>query len=99
MSNNKQQTAVEWFANEVLLYKYSTNINGTDYILIPINKIEHLKEQTKKMEKEQMIDFALLFANSNSVYIEYDCEDCPAELTIERPDTLFNEIYGGENEN
>lgn len=53
-------------------------------------------EQAKAMHKEEMIDFALLFANSDSVYIEYDCEDCPAELTIERPDRLFNEIFGGE---
>ena len=53
-------------------------------------------EQAKEMEKEQMIDFALLFANSDSVYIEYDCEDCPAELTIESPDRLFNETYGGK---
>lgn len=51
MSN--KQTAVEWYANQILLYKNKTNINGTLYILIPINKIQHLKDQAKEMEKHQ----------------------------------------------
>lgn len=49
-----QQTAVEWLAQQVLSYKSPTNINGTDYILIPINKVELLKTKAKQMEKEQM---------------------------------------------
>ncbi len=48
-----QQTAVEWLAQQVLSYKSPTNINGTDYILIPINKVELLKTKAKAMEKEQ----------------------------------------------
>ena len=48
-----KQTAVEWLSDNVLSYKHPTNINGTDYILIPINKVEYLKEQAKGMEKEQ----------------------------------------------
>ena len=54
-----KQTAVEWFSDNVLSYKNPTNINGTDYILIPINKVEYLKEQAKEMEKdvfEEIID-------------------------------------------
>ena len=46
-------TAVEWFAKQVLEYKSPTNVNGTDYILIPVDKIDFLKEQSKEMEKEQ----------------------------------------------
>ena len=49
----EQQTAVEQFADNVLSYKNPTNINGTDYILIPINKVEYLKQQAKQMEREQ----------------------------------------------
>ena len=48
--------AVEWFAKQVLEYKSPTNINGTDYILIPVDKIEFLQEQAKEMEKEQIIN-------------------------------------------
>ena len=49
MTNNKQQTAVEWFANKI------------DY-LIPFVSDEHakyfnsLKEQAKEMEKQQTRD-------------------------------------------
>ena len=54
-----KKSAVEWLANNVLSYKNPTNINGTDYILIPINKVQYLKEQAKEMEKdvfEEIID-------------------------------------------
>ena len=54
----EQQTAVEQFADNVLSYKNPTNINGTDYILIPINKVEYLKQQALQMERERMIKFA-----------------------------------------
>ena len=53
MSKN---TAVEQFAAEVLKYKNPTNLNGTDYIMIPIDKLEYLKEQAKEIEKEQSIN-------------------------------------------
>ena len=49
-----QQTAVEWFAQQLLSYKNPTNINGTDYISIPINKFEFLEMKAKEMEKEQI---------------------------------------------
>jgi hypothetical protein len=78
---SKKQTAVEWLIEKQL----------DAGIGLP----KEWREQAKEMEKEQMIDFASLFANSDSVYIEYDCEDCPAELTIESPDRLFELTYGG----
>ena len=46
-------TAVEFIVEQVLAYKSPTNVNGTDYILIPVDKIDFLKEQSKEMEKEQ----------------------------------------------
>jgi hypothetical protein len=79
----KEMTAVEWFANKVLLYKNPTNINGTDYIVIPINKIEHLQEKAKEMAKEQIIKAHLAGANSS--------EDFDGETEIE----YYNETYGG----
>ena len=51
-----KQTAVEWFAKQVLAYKSPTNVNGTDYILIPVDKINFLQEQAKEMEKQQIIE-------------------------------------------
>ncbi len=48
-----KQSAVEWFAKQVLEYKNPTNVNGTDYVLIPINKIEFLQVKAKEIEKEQ----------------------------------------------
>lgn len=56
MKNNKQQTAVEWFNNKVLSYKHSTNINGTDFIMIPVNKVEYLKQEAKEIEKKQIVN-------------------------------------------
>ena len=50
-------TAVEWFAKQVLEYKNPTNLNGTDYILIPVDKIEFLQEQAKEMEKQHLYNF------------------------------------------
>ena len=50
-------TSVEWFAQQLLSYKSQTNINGTDYILIPINKVEFLETKAKQMEKEQAFKF------------------------------------------
>jgi len=79
-----KQTAVEWL--EEIINK--NGLQMSDYLKFTF-------QQAKEMEKKQMIDFALEFANSDLVYIEYDCEDCPAELTILNPDRLFNETYGG----
>lgn len=66
-------TAVEWFAKQVLEYKSPTNINGTDYILIPTNKIEFLQEQAKEIEKEQKIE--LLKSYLYDVQMGEDVED------------------------
>lgn len=85
-SEGAKQTAVEQFADSVLSYKSPTNLNGTDYIMIPVNKLEYLKEQAKKMEKEQIKDaFVNGFCNAN------DIEDKSLNA-----DTIFyNTRYGG----
>ena len=68
----EQQTAVEQFADNVLSYKNPTNINGTDYILIPINKVEYLKQQAKQMEREQKEEeFKRGWEESKSTAIKY----------------------------
>ena len=68
----EQQTAVEQFADNVLSYKNPTNINGTDYILIPINKVEYLKQIAKQMEREQKEEeFKRGWEESKSTAIKY----------------------------
>jgi hypothetical protein len=52
MTNNKQQTAVEWFAQK--LYE-TLEIKGDGYV------IDSLLDLAKEMEKERMIDFAFNF--------------------------------------
>jgi hypothetical protein len=53
------KTAVEWYTKQILEYKSPANINGTDYILIPVNKVDFLQEQAKEMEDQQKVEFAL----------------------------------------
>jgi len=70
-----KQTAVEWLADNVLSYKHPTNINGTDYILIPINKVEYLTGQAKEMEKEvaqQYAEFAIECDRKELPVLEFD---------------------------
>jgi hypothetical protein len=50
MSNNKQRTAVEWYAIE--MYEYFRSMFGSGIINTDI------LEKAKEMEKERMIDFA-----------------------------------------
>jgi hypothetical protein len=88
MTNNKQQTAVEWFIEE-LEYKgdlretpsirnIQLNIDTSDYM--------ELKVQAKEMEKQQIIN---AFWNGDNT-------DCTSEQNIEEfADQYYNETYGG----
>ena len=82
MSNNKQQTAVEWFADKI------------DY-LIPFVSDEHakylnsLKEQAKEMEKRQIIksmEIAFVDALQTQEGIESPYEDW---------EQYYEQTYGG----
>lgn len=81
MTNNKQQTAMEWFIEE-LEYKgdlretpsirnIQLNIDTSDYM--------ELKVQAKEMEKEEMIKFGCLLTQAPQHIIE----------------EAYNETYGG----
>ena len=54
MSNNKQ-TAVEWFANELILLNSSYENGAISYVNYHVYK-GHLLEQAKEMEKQQIED-------------------------------------------
>ena len=68
-----KMTAVEFIVEQVLAYKSPTNVNGTDYILIPVDKIDFLKEQAIEMEKQEKIK--ILRSLVYSVCIGDDVED------------------------
>jgi len=48
------KTPLQQLLLEINEYKHPTNLNGTDYILIPLNKLEHLEEKFIALEKEQI---------------------------------------------
>ena len=90
MTNNKQQTAVEWFI-EQLEYKgdlretpsirnIQLNIDTSDYM--------ELKVQAKEMEKERMIDFA------NNCIKQIEVSDTCELLMVESPKDLYEQTYG-----
>jgi hypothetical protein len=89
-----RETAVQWYHNQIGFLFQQWHNHQITISEFHFKRLE-LEQEAKEINKKQMIDFALEFANSDSVYIEYDCEDCPAELTIERPDRLFELTYGG----
>jgi hypothetical protein len=85
MTNNKQQTAVEWLAEQMEILHY-------DYLAEHISKdeknqrLKQLKEQAKEMEKER-IETAY---NKGTVYgIDYPESALP--ITGEQ---YYNETYG-----
>ena len=80
-----EKTAVEQFAAEVLKYKNPTNLNGTDYIMISINKVEYLKEKFKEVEKEQTIN----------AHLEGQCDETEG-YPLEIARKFYNETYGGD---
>jgi hypothetical protein len=59
MTNNKQQTAVEWLFNELL---------NAEPNVLEWNK---LLEQAKGMDKEQTMDFALKFMMQGRPVVSY----------------------------
>jgi len=81
MTNNKQQTAVEWYAIE--MYEYFRSMFGSGIINTDI------LEKAKEMEKER-IETAY---NKGTVHgIDYPESTLP--ITGEQ---YYNETYGGDN--
>ena len=88
MTNNKQQTAVEWLAEqmEILHYDYWAEHISKDE---KNQRLKQLKEQAKEMEKER-IETAY---NKGTVHgIDYPESTLP--ITGEQ---YYNETYGDES--
>jgi hypothetical protein len=56
MTNNKQQTAIEWLEQEMLK---------------PNLSMKEILQQAKEMEKEQTIDFAMKFMMQDRPVVSY----------------------------
>ena len=85
MTNNKQQTAVEWFANESWQLKVqleNEEISVDEYAVFYVR----LLYKAKEMEKKQIINS---FWNGDNA-------DCTSEQNIEEfAEQYYNETYGG----
>ena len=83
MTNNKQQTAVEFYLDKVF------DIIGDAILdklsIEQINKIHDLSLQAKEMEKHRMIEF------TNEWFEEYQC----GLGNFKNPEKYYNETYGG----
>jgi hypothetical protein len=82
--SNKQQTAVEWYDNEIgkLLDQFLMgNIEFYEFQ----NQRFKLEQQAKQMEKEQIIE-AFKHGELPPLFVNFDAEQ------------YYNETYGGANE-
>jgi transcriptional regulator of heat shock response len=82
MENNKQQTAVDWYANQ--LHKIVSNT--TDALT---HNHKELLEQAKEMEKEQIISFG------NYCIKQIEVSEAGELLMVLKPEDLYNETYEG----
>ena len=86
MTNNKQQTAVEWLIEQLEEKAFKESVQGANriHIVIDVHEYLALKQQAKEMEKEQrMSDFTMGITNANRMEATKDAEQ------------WFNETYGG----
>jgi|LakMenE18May11ns_1017448.scaffolds.fasta_scaffold8987974_2 hypothetical protein len=87
MTNNKQQTPVEWYISKI---KEARNFCDDPTMEMDIrHTLEVLikkGEQAKEMEKERMIEFAQSYAVIH----------CMGDIT-KNADEYYNETYGGGN--
>ena len=86
MTNNKQQTAVEWFGME--MGKLFAQYHGKIICIGEFHKKRfELEEQAKEMEKEQMIEFAQEVFRNRYNQITQSLGNIA--------DDIYNETYGG----
>jgi hypothetical protein len=90
MSNNKQQTAVEWYAHRLYEIEIAYNQGVIDTEVYAKSKT-HALEQAKEMEKEEIKEARE--DGHTSTYTEYDSD---TKLYLEgRHEQYYNETYGG----
>ena len=87
MTNNKQQTAVDWYIEKLLDLDYEY-AKGLITLAVWSERKKSLIEQAKEMEKEQI----------KNAFCNGDNTDCTSEQNIEEfAEQYYNETYrGGE---
>jgi hypothetical protein len=81
MTNNKQQSSVQWFIDQLIEHRIII-VDKTTYQVK--YKHEILLEQAKEMQKEETIKFALYYT-----YGQYNVSE-EIRMNIEK---LYNEVY------
>ena len=56
MTNNKQQTAVEWLAEQIRNYKTPLNMGGVYFVFIHQDMINRFEKQAKEMENSKAFE-------------------------------------------
>ena len=70
MTNNKQQTAVEWQFEQ--LFNSFEKFNNSEYTFDEYLKRNlEIREQAKEMQKQQTMDFALKFMMQDRPVVSY----------------------------
>lgn len=82
MTNNKQQTPVEWFF-------MTMNICG----LLPTEEIVEYYNQAKAMEKEKMIDAIIDCEKEHYMHSTV----YPPQCVIDKAEQYYKQTYGGNN--
>jgi hypothetical protein len=93
MTNNKQQTAVEWLAEqmEILHYDYWAEHISKDE---KNQRLKQLKEQAKEMEKKIMIDAIIICEKEHYVHSTV----YPPQFVIDKAEQYYNNKYGNDKQ-
>jgi hypothetical protein len=100
MNNETKQTAVEWLIDQMFKQGY---FDGNKPLTF--TNLDHLQQQAKEMEKEQMIDFASWLAKSEwmSIWVVdkwmWECQKENSNTNYKTDKELFDiyyeQTYGG----
>jgi len=93
MTNNKQQTAVEWLAKqmEILHYDYWAEHISKDE---KNQRLKQLKEQAKEMEKKIMIDAIIICEKEHYVHSTV----YPPQFVIDKAEQYYNNKYENDKQ-
>jgi hypothetical protein len=85
MTNNKQQTAVEWLEGQIIKFHYWKRNPEFDEDCFDEIELHKSIQQAKEMEKQRIIEF------TNEWFEEYQC----GLDNFKNPEQYYNETFGG----
>jgi hypothetical protein len=88
MSDDKQQTAVEWFMEKI----GEKQPNGF-YVIDTLHDVQNVFQQAKEMEKEQIVN---TWSEATAPQHEIGLSDASYVIAqIKKAERYYNETYGG----